>query len=101
MLEQKSKERRAFMRLVIDAPLTLLFEGREFAGVCRDLSANGMAIELGEPLELGDQVQVSLATASNALPPFQARAKVLRSEPHGAVYRLGVEFVSLTSDSAT
>ncbi|MGL4206904.1 MAG: PilZ domain-containing protein [Aeromonadaceae bacterium] len=101
MLEQKSKERRAFMRLVIDAPLTLLFEGRELAGVCRDLSANGMAIELSEALPLGALLQVSLATASNALPPFQAEARVLRCEPDGGAYRLGVEFVSLVSDSAT
>ena len=101
MLEQKGKERRAFMRLVIDAPVTLLLAGKPLVGVCRDLSANGMAIELSEPVDQGVLLQVSLATSSNALPPFQAQARVLRSEPVGAAYRLGVEFVSLASDSAT
>ena len=95
MLEQKGKERRAFMRLVIDAPVTLLLAGKPLVGVCRDLSANGMAIELSEPVDQGVLLLVSLATASNALPPFQAQAQVIRVDAQGDGYRLGVEFLSI------
>ncbi len=96
MLSKQGKERRAFMRMVVDAPLTLVVDGALMEAVCRDLSANGMAIDLPGPLPDGTEVSVSLATSSNALPPFQARARVVRGESKGGSYQIGVEFISVS-----
>jgi hypothetical protein len=96
VLTDHSKERRTFMRMVVDAPVTVIYDGRRLAGICRDLSANGMSIEVEEEgIKEGDELLVSLATSSNLLPPFQAQARVMRAAPGDAVYRLGVEFVSV------
>ena len=96
MLTDHSKERRTFMRMVVDAPVTVIHGNRRLAGICRDLSANGMSIEVEEDgTREGAELLVSLATSSNLLPPFQAQARVIRATPHEPIYRLGVEFVSV------
>lgn len=38
---------------------------------------------------------VARLTCSNLLPPFQAQARVIRVDPQGDNYRLGVEFLSI------
>ena len=95
MLTNHGKERRAFMRMVVDAPVALVVAGETLDAICRDLSANGMAIEVSRSLPEGTGLSVSLATSSNLLPPFQAQARVIRATPHEPIYRLGVEFVSV------
>ncbi|MFB0953742.1 MAG: PilZ domain-containing protein, partial [Aeromonadaceae bacterium] len=47
-----SKERRNFMRMVVNAPVTLIQGASVVEGVCRDLSANGMSIETEKNLYL-------------------------------------------------
>jgi Predicted glycosyltransferase len=84
------------MRMVVDAPVTLMISGEQIDAICRDLSANGMAIDLPKPLPDGIELLVSLATASNALPPFQAQARVVRGEPKGSSYQIGVEFIAVS-----
>ena len=97
MLTDHSKERRTFMRMVVDAPVTVIHGGRRLAGICRDLSANGMSIEVEEDgIREGDELLVSLATSSNALPPFQAQAKVVRVQQVGSSYQIGVEFTTVS-----
>jgi c-di-GMP-binding flagellar brake protein YcgR len=96
VLIDTSKERRNFMRMVVNAPVTLIQGSHVIEGVCRDLSANGMSIEIEKNLyPEGSELQVSLATSSNLLPPFQAQARVIRVDPQGDNYRLGVEFLSI------
>ena len=91
-----TKERRAFARMVINAPVTVYQQQLVLEGICRDLSANGMSIEIEKNLyPEGSELQVSLATSSNLLPPFQAQARVIRVDPQGDNYRLGVEFLSI------
>ena len=91
-----TKERRAFARMVINAPVTVYQQQLVLEGICRDLSANGMSIEIEKNLYLeGSELQVSLATSSNLLPPFQAQARVIRVDAQGEGYRLGVEFLSI------
>ena len=91
-----TKERRAFQRMIINAPVTIFQQQQVLEGVCRDLSANGMGIAVAEhQLDVSQPIRVSLATSSNLLPPFQAQARVIRVDPLGDNYRLGVEFLSI------
>ena len=48
-----------------------------------------------EPVSRRERAEVSLATSSNLLPPFQAQARVIRVDAQGEGYRLGVEFLSI------
>ncbi len=92
-----TRERRAFMRMVVDAPVTLIRNGEYMLATCRDLSATGMSIEadnVGSFTE-GEVIKVSLSTNSNTLPPFVADAIIMRAEKTGKIYQLGVEFLSI------
>ncbi len=96
VLTDLHKERRAFMRMIVDAPVTLIRGSERYQAICRDLSANGMAIDASEGhYALGELIQISLATHSNLLPPFQAEARIVRADPVDSGYLLGIEFVSV------
>ena len=88
-----TRERRTFMRMVIDAPVTL---SDHMIATCRELAANGMAIEVesSSHFVVGEKLKISLSTNSNALPPFVADAKVVRVEKNNNLGQLGVEFIS-------
>lgn len=90
-----TRERRTFMRMVVNAPVTLIRGSEKMLATCRDLSANGMAIEADSvgDFTVGEVLRINLSTNSNALPPFVADAKVVRADKTGKLYQLGVEFV--------
>ncbi len=91
-----TKERRAFQRMVINAPVTLYQHELVLEGICRDLSANGMCVEVNEHGFDPDQpVRVSLATSSNLLPPFEAQARIVRVLEEEQGLLLALEFLSL------
>ena len=91
------KERRAFARMVINAPVTVRQQHLVLEGVCRDLSANGMKIELCEqPLDLAGPIKVTLNTNSELLPPLKAHARIVRVLEEQSNKLLAVEFHSLS-----
>ncbi len=92
-----TRERRTFMRMVVNAPVTLVRGEERMLATCRDLSANGMAIEADSvgDFSVGEVLKVNLSTNSNALPPFVADAKIVRADKTGKFYQLGLEFVTV------
>ena len=91
-----TKERRAFQRMVINAPVTLFQHQQVLEGICRDLSANGMGIPVPEhQLDTTQPIRVSLATSSNLLPPFEAQARIVRVLEEEDGLLLALEFQSL------
>ena len=91
-----TKERRAFQRMVINAPVTLFQRQQVLEGVCRDLSANGMGVEVNEHgFDLAQPIRVSLATSSNLLPPFEAQARIVRVLEEEGGLLLALEFLPL------
>ena len=73
-----TKERRAFARMVINAPVTVYQQQLVLEGICRDLSANGMGIAVSEhQLDINQPIRISLATNNNLLPPFEEESGLL------------------------
>ena len=92
-----TKERRAFQRMVINAPVTLFQHQQVLEGICRDLSANGMGVEVNKhAFDLAQPIRGSLATSSNLLPPFEAQARIVRVLEEEDGLLLALEFLSLT-----
>lgn len=93
-------EKRVFQRMIIDKPVTVSFNGNEFEGICRDLSANGMAIELSANMvSEGAEIRVSLSAGDKRVPPLEATAKVIRlintaQNPGNEV--AGIEFITVS-----
>lgn len=92
-----TKERRAFQRMIINAPVTVVQQQQVLEGICRDLSANGMGIVVSEhQLDINLPIRVSLATHNNLLPPFEAQARIIRVLEEEAGLLLAIEFLPVT-----
>ena len=86
-------EKRDFIRMHVNTEMELVLDdtGRRIKGRCVDLSATGMAVEVGETLDEGTWVHTSLPSHNPDFPPFDTYATVLRSEALDAGrWRLGL-----------
>lgn len=71
-------EKRDFIRMRLEAPVTLHHDGRATPAMCLDLSSTGMQLEAECRLNMGDKVKVHIASDHNALAGLDAHAVVVR-----------------------
>jgi hypothetical protein len=71
-------EKRDYIRMRLEAPVTLHHAGREIPALCLDLSSTGMQLEAECMLNMGDRVKVHIASDHNQLKGLDAEAKVVR-----------------------
>lgn len=71
-------EKRDFIRMRLEAPVTLHHAGRAIPAMCLDLSSTGMQLEAECRLNMGDKVMVHIASDHNALQGLEAQAEVVR-----------------------
>ncbi|ATC94253.1 hypothetical protein PTUN_a1652 [Pseudoalteromonas tunicata] len=86
------------MMVNAEVQLTLIDSeaGRQIDGVCRDLSATGMAIEIDEPIEMNITLKVKIASSNNSVPSLEALAKVVRcTSLESNEYLLGLEIIEM------
>lgn len=93
-------DNRHFYRMMVNAEVKVMINDPEAArvidGVCRDLSASGMAVEIDEPLEMGTLVRIRLESPDASVAPLDATAKVMRcSQESKDCYQLGLAFLDL------
>jgi c-di-GMP-binding flagellar brake protein YcgR len=93
-------DKRNFFRMLVNANVQILINdpesGREIDGICRDLSATGMALEIDEPLEMGTMLHLKLESSNPSVEALDAHAKVIRcSQESEDLYQIGVLFVEL------
>ncbi|WP_026960009.1 PilZ domain-containing protein [Aliagarivorans taiwanensis] len=84
-------DKRTFQRMMIDAEVQVTKGSEQAYGLCRDLSATGMAIALST-LKLAEGDKVSVALRGEGVPPLRADATVVRVD--GNEYALSFESVS-------
>lgn len=99
-------DKRGFRRMNIDAPVVITVVDAQqnplqpiirLEGVCKDLSATGMALEAGEPLEQDIHVEVTLEPTTPLTPSLKAFAKVARcGQQDDNSYAIGLEFISVS-----
>ena len=71
-------EKRDYIRMRLEAPVTLHHAGGETSALCLDLSSTGMQLEAESALNMGDKVRVHIASEHNALKGLDAEAEVVR-----------------------
>lgn len=71
-------EKRDFIRMSINAKVTLRVNGLALEGVCVDLSSNGMQIEAQSDLNVGNTLDVHLPSPTANLDPYDVTAEVVR-----------------------
>lgn len=74
-------EKRDYIRMRLEAPVTLHHDGKAIPALCLDLSSTGMQLEAESALNMGDKVRVHIASEHNALRGLDAQAEVVRVSP--------------------
>ena len=96
-LSNAYEEKRNFIRMKMDSPLSLTLSDRALEGVCIDLSGTGMCIEMTEELQLGDQAVAHLPSQQNQISSFNAIIRINRKMKDGALFYYGAEIIELLS----
>ncbi len=75
-------EKRDFIRMRVETPVTFEYEGKTFDAVCIDLSSTGMQIETDASLSLsqGQSIRVLIPSAHAELTGLQAETQIQRLE---------------------
>ena len=90
-------EKRDYIRMRLEAPVTLHHAGREIPALCLDLSSTGMQLEAECALNLGDKVRVHIASDHNQLQGLDADAQVVRvSDLDNGRQALGLAIVAMS-----
>lgn len=72
-------EKRDFIRMRLEAPVTLIHDGQKIPGLCLDLSSNGMQVEASTRLSIGDRIGVHIPSEHNQLADLNVEAEVVRA----------------------
>lgn len=71
-------EKRDFIRMHVETPVTLNRDGQTFQGTCLDLSSIGMQIRSAPHFSIGDRLQVHIPSVHSELKGLDAEAEVVR-----------------------
>lgn len=89
-------EKRDFHRMKLNSDIELTdSNGVAFPGICRDLSGTGMQLFVDRAFAEGDEIHTLLPSTSEQFPPFETVCRVLRCEPEGDGFLLGMEIVTV------
>ena len=70
-------EKRDFIRMRVDADVSLIHEGDEVQAVCIDLSSSGMQVEAPQLFKVGDRLSVRIDSDHTALKGLEADTDVV------------------------
>lgn len=96
--DKSYSEKRDFIRMKIGAPLNakLTVPSGVIEGRCLDLSGGGLQIETAEPLPVGTEATVEVASDHGHNPSLKARVRVVRSVTNEAGNHLiGLEIIQI------
>ncbi|WP_372876150.1 PilZ domain-containing protein [Pseudomonas sp.] len=90
-------EKRDYIRMRLEAPVTLQHAGKEIPALCLDLSSTGMQLEVESALKMGDKIKVHIASDHNQLKGLIAEAEVVRvSDLDNGRQTLGLAILSMS-----
>ena len=89
------EEKRDFIRMRVETPVTLTLGDRTLKCICLDLSGTGMCIEMEEQLKIGDEAVAYIASYQNKFEPLNACIKIRRAMEDGDVYCYGAEIIEI------
>ena len=93
--ERDYAEKRDFIRMRVDAEVSLLHEGQEIAGVCVDLSSSGMQVQAPRQFNVGDLLTVRIDSEHAALKGLEADTEVVWTKTVGDEQQLGLRILKM------
>lgn len=79
--DRSYSEKRDFIRMRLEAQVTLRHAGQDLPATCIDLSSTGMQLEADTTLQVGDKVSVLIESSHVELESLHAEAEVVRVSP--------------------
>ncbi|TWI56708.1 PilZ domain-containing protein [Pseudomonas duriflava] len=76
--ERDYSEKRDFIRMHIETPVTLWQAGQTLEGVCKDLSSTGMQVVAATSFKKGDKIRVNIPSKHAELKGLDALTEVVR-----------------------
>ncbi|WP_247254154.1 PilZ domain-containing protein [Pseudomonas moorei] len=70
-------EKRDYIRMRVDADVSLIHEGDEVPAVCIDLSSSGMQLQAPRSFKVGDRLSVRIESDHTALKGLEADTEVV------------------------
>lgn len=75
-------DQRSYYRMMVNAECFVdVYDAEstsQLSAVCRDLSANGMAVAVDSAVDHGKEVKVHIESTNSQIPSLSAKGKVLR-----------------------
>ncbi|MGL5998042.1 MAG: PilZ domain-containing protein [Pseudomonas proteolytica] len=93
--ERDYAEKRDFIRMRVEADVSLIHAGQEIAGVCLDLSSSGMQVSAQHPFNVGDQLKVRIDSEHAALKGLEADTEVVWAKKEGDDQHLGLKILKM------
>ncbi|MGV8918511.1 MAG: PilZ domain-containing protein [Pseudomonas sp.] len=75
--ERDYAEKRDYIRMRVDADITLLYAGQIIPAVCVDLSSSGMQVQAPRSFKVGDKLSVKIDSEHSALKGLEAETEVV------------------------
>jgi len=93
--ERDYAEKRDFIRMRVDADVSLIHAGQEIAGVCVDLSSSGMQVQAPRQFKAGDHLTVRIESEHAALKGLEADTEVVWTKTTGEEQQLGLKILKM------
>jgi hypothetical protein len=95
-IDRDYSEKRDFIRMRVDADVSLIHEGDEVAAVCIDLSSSGMQVKAPRAFKIGDRLNVRIDSEHAALKGLEADTEVVWvREQDGSSQKLGLTILKM------
>ena len=93
--ERGYDEKRDFIRMRVDANVSLIHAGQEIEGICLDLSSSGMQVQAPRQFSVGDQLTVRIDSEHAALKGLEADTEVVWTKAAGDEQHLGLRILKM------
>jgi PilZ domain len=94
--ERDYAEKRDYIRMRVDADITLLYAGQIIPAVCVDLSSSGMQVEAPRAFKVGDKLSVRIDSEHSALKGLEAETEVIwLADLEDGGQKLGLTIISM------
>jgi len=93
--ERDYAEKRDFIRMRVDANVSLIHAGQEIEGVCMDLSSSGMQVQAPRQFNVGDLLTVRIDSEHAALKGLEADTEVVWTKAAGDEQHLGLRILKM------
>ncbi|WP_263142722.1 PilZ domain-containing protein [Pseudomonas sp. RIT-PI-AD] len=95
--DRSYSEKRDFIRMQVEAAVTLFHAGQETPAKSLNLSSTGMQLEVEAVLAVGEKVRVHIPSEHSELQGLDADAEVVRVSDLGdGRYSVGLAFVTVS-----